>query len=150
MAAVEIVDHYLAGTRLRLRAVLDPASRRATHYKLAQKVAGEDEPGLITNLYLSPEEYAALHGLPGHGLEKLRLSVPPLGIDVFHGPLEGLVLAEVEFESDDAMLSFEMPLSFVAEVTYDRRFAGATLARTTSDDLGPLLRSFGLGLSDPA
>ena len=25
MAAVEIVDHYLAGTRLRLRAVLDPA-----------------------------------------------------------------------------------------------------------------------------
>jgi CYTH domain-containing protein len=42
-------------------------------------------------------------------LNKVRYSVPPLGIDVFEGTLEGLRLAEAEFNSPRKL----MPLSFL-------------------------------------
>jgi len=49
-------------------------------------------------------------------------------IDVFHDELDGLVVAEVEFDSPDALRSFEPPPWFGDEVTDDRRYRNASLA----------------------
>lgn len=50
-------------------------------------------------------------------------------IDEFQGELEGLVLAEAEFETNDIMLGFQSPKFTGQEVTRDIRFTGGYLIR---------------------
>ncbi len=100
-ATRRITDRYLPGTRLRLRRV-DYLDTGTCEFKFTQKVpAGRpgSVQGLITNIYLSAAEYDLLASLPAEVLCKCRLSVPPLSIDMFDPPLQGLVLADVEFST---------------------------------------------------
>jgi CYTH domain-containing protein len=137
---VSIVDRYLAGTRLRVRKIHGPG---IVEYKLTQKIpAAGGGRGLITTIYLDEREYQLLATLPYRALEKTRLSIPPFGVDVFAPPRQGLVLAEVEFESEAELRAFAAPPWAVAEVTDDARFAGGRLAET--EDAADLLRAFGL------
>jgi CYTH domain-containing protein len=146
VASRRITDRYLAGTRLRLRRVENRPSG-VCEFKLTQKVPA-DRPGaiqgLITNIYLSPAEYELLARLPAATLTKTRLSVPPLGIDVFGPPLHGLILAEAEFTTDEAARTFRQPPQAVAEVTDDPRFTGGTLVQTHRDDLLAWLAEYGI------
>jgi hypothetical protein len=91
-ASRRITDRYLAGTRLRLRRA-ESTHCGACEFKLTQKVPAQRPghvQGLITNIYLSQAEYELLACLPAATLSKTRLSVPPLGIDVFDPPLHGV------------------------------------------------------------
>jgi CYTH domain-containing protein len=147
-AVREITDRYLTGTRLRLRQTVD---RRDGHrYKLTQKIPA-DRPGpvqgLITNTYLSRAEYDLLARLPGETLIKTRHGMPPLGIDVFARPRDGLVLAEAEFDDETAMLAFRPPGYVIAEVTEDARFTGGHLVHTTREQLTSLLAEYGLDVA---
>lgn len=127
---MEILDHYLTDTRLRLRRM---QSDEEVLWKLGQKVREPDElPGLVklTNIYLSEQEYLALIDLDARSLRKTRwhwdFSGRSMAADDFHGPLSGLVLAEVELSLDDERLP--MPPGGIADVTDDDRFSGGTLA----------------------
>jgi CYTH domain-containing protein len=143
---VDIVDRYLAGTRLRLRRAASPGSAKP-ELKLTQKVpAARPGPvrGLITNLYLSPAEYDVLATLPGTELAKTRLFFPPYSFDVFGPPRCGLVLAEVELGSDADLAACPPPPGSVAEVTNDDRFTGGRLAVTPRAELLGWLAGFGL------
>ena len=147
-ASRRITDRYLPGTRLRLRRV-ECLDGGACEFKLTQKVpAGRPGyvQGLITNTYLSAAEYDLLALIPGEVLSKTRLSVPPLGIDVFDPPLHGLVLAEAEFTTDEAAQSFLPPQGAIAEVTDDARFTGGSLVRTRRHDLLAWLAKYGIKL----
>jgi CYTH domain-containing protein len=150
---VLIEDRYLRGTRLRLRRMtnLEEPGFRLT-YKLTQKVPSVNgAPGLITTLYLSADEYAVLLGIPSDTLRKIRSSFPPLGVDVFEGPLHGLVLAEAEFETARDEANFHLPAQAVAEVTADVRFTGGRLVTLTAVETGDLLSTFGIDRQrDPA
>ena len=143
---VLIEDRYLRGTRLRLRRMtdLEESGFRLTH-KLTQKVpAVSGAPGLITTLYLSADEYSALLGIPADTLRKIRSSFPPLGVDVFEGPLSGLILAEAEFETAADEATFHLPAQAVAEVTADVRFTGGRLVTLTAIETADLLATFGI------
>jgi CYTH domain-containing protein len=145
-ASRRITDRYLPGTRLRLRRVdlLDSGDRE---FKFTQKVpAGQPGfvQGLITNTYLSAAEYDLLASLPAEVLSKTRLSVPPLSIDVFDPPLHGLVMADIEFTTDQAAQSFRQPPVAVAEVTDDIRFTGGSLVRARRHDLIAWLAEYGI------
>ncbi len=65
-------------------------------------------------------------------IEKIRYLRPfPEGIielDVFKGGLEGLCLAEVEFESEEAASRFQPPDWFGKDVTADERYKNKNLA----------------------
>lgn len=141
----KITDRYLIGTTLRLRHVSD--QRDGHHYKFTQKIPA-DRPGpvqgLITNTYLSKTEHDLLAQLPGKMLTKTRFSVPPLGIDIFDPPLHGLVLAEAEFDTDNAMLAFRPPSYVIAEVTDDQRFTGGRLMSATREQLTSWLADYGI------
>lgn len=128
VAIVEITDVYFPGTRLRLRRMVDTRDGRPTIYKLTQKVPGGDHRRLTTNTYLSEAEYELFARLDGHRLTKLRYSVPPNGVDVFLPPLDGLVLAEMEYDDDEAMAAGTPPPGAIEEVTGDLRFTGGHLA----------------------
>ena len=131
--AEEISDLYVEGTRLRLREALPhdggPAMRR-----LGRKADVDATTRLLTSIYLQPEEFALLADLPGLRLSKTRhhLRAPPgvaLSIDRFHGALEGLILAEAEFDDVERLKAFPMPDFALCEVTDDPRYGGACLAR---------------------
>jgi CYTH domain-containing protein len=142
-----ITDRYLTGTRLRLRRV-EHQDGGGCVYKLTQKIpAGRPGPiqGLITNTYLSRAEHDLLATLPAAVLSKARYPAPPLGIDVFGPPLQGLILAEAEFSTDQAARSFQPPRGCIAEVTDDSRFTGGVLARTRRPDLLAWLGEYGIG-----
>jgi CYTH domain-containing protein len=143
-----ITDRYLTGTRLRLRRAELPGGK--SELKLTQKVPAPVPgavQGLITTTYLSAAEYDLLASLPAAVLSKTRYSVPPLGVDVFDGPLRGLVLAEAEFTTDDEARSFTPPPECVAEVTEDPRFTGGRLVTASRGDLLTWLTAYGLPLA---
>ena len=82
---------------------------------------------------VAPEQFDAAWPLTeGRRIEKTRYVLPVEGgeaeLDIFEGDLLGLVLVEVEFDSDDAMAGFDPPAWFGTEVTDDRRYTNAGLA----------------------
>jgi CYTH domain-containing protein len=127
-----IVDRYVRGTRLRLREVSDADGTVVR--KLGHKVRlGEDAREVAhTSLYLDEAEWAALAGLPADVLTKNRTIVPHgdarLAIDVFDGPLAGLVLVEIDSGDGDEV---EPPPQYQPfdEVTDDEAFTGGALAQ---------------------
>ena len=68
----------------------------------------------------------------GGRLSKVRRRVPygayTIEVDVFDPPLAPLVLAEVEFPSEDEALAFQPPAWFGREVTYDPAYTNASLS----------------------
>ena len=143
-----ITDRYLPGTRLRLRRI-DYLHSGDREFKFTQKVPASRPgyvQGLITNTYLSAAEYDLLATLPAAVLSKTRLSVPPLGIDVFEPPLHGLIMADVEFSTDSEAQSFLPPPAAVAEVTDDSRFTGGSLVSARRHDLLAWLAEYGIEL----
>ena len=125
---VGLLDRYIHGTRLRLRR--QQWDDGSVFRKLSQKVPRPDgRPGLITTMYLDEAEYAALAALPADVLRKVRLVVPPFGVDLFAGPLRGLVIGEVEFGSEAERDAWVPPADAIArEITGDRRLTCAALA----------------------
>jgi CYTH domain-containing protein len=148
VATRRIIDRYLTGTRLRLRRVehVDTANYE---YKLGQKIPA-DVPGpiqgLITNIYLTRAEYGLLASLPADVLSKTRLSVPPMGIDVFDSRLQGLIMAEAEFTSDATAAAFIPPPYCTAEVSTDPRFTGGRLVRVDADELARWMSEYDISL----
>jgi CYTH domain-containing protein len=78
---------------------------------------------VITNTYLSATEYEVLSIFEGNEIRKNRYPYEYEGrkyaIDVFVGPLWGLMLAETEFASDEEIASVTPPPCFALEVTND-------------------------------
>ncbi len=145
----QIIDRYLRGTRLRVRETIEQtASDARTAFKLTQKVPGVDGgPGLITTMYLDAAEHAALSRIPADVLRKTRLGIPPFGVDVFDAPLHGLVLAEVEFDTEEERRAFTPAIPFVAEITTDIRFTGGRLATASRAEVASDLLEFGIELA---
>ncbi len=82
---------------------------------------------------ISDEQFAAAwEQTRGRRIRKTRYTIPVDGyevdLDVFHDDLSGLVLAEVEFDSDETMSAFEPPHWFAREVTDELAFTNASLA----------------------
>ena len=127
---IEINDRYIRDTDLRLRRM---KSADEAVWKLGQKIrvrAESPEIVNITNIYLREHEYQILRQLQAATLVKTRWhwrrADRVLSVDEFHGPLAGLVLAEIELEADDSLLG--LPEGAIADVTHDDRFSGGSLA----------------------
>jgi CYTH domain-containing protein len=151
LKAVDIEDRYLDGTRLRLRRQVQRGGPIVV--KLTQKLPapGEHgEQGVLTTLYLSEAEHAALAALPAATLRKTRLSIAPYGVDVFAAPLDGLVLAEIEFDSLDDAAAFRPAPFCLAEVSEDRRFTGGSLVRASRDEVAAWAADYGIELRRPS
>lgn len=130
--ARRIEDLYIDGGRLRLRRITELSTGEQT-FKLAKKYA-PDNPliGPMTNLYLDAGEYAALDVLPGRRLSKRRHKVGAFCIDVFEGPLEGLVTAECEATNRMAAMRFDVPPWCLREVTTEPDYTGWRLAQSAA------------------
>ena len=140
-----ITDRYIEGTNLRLREQRDDGSPPV--FKLTQKIpapASAAQQGYITTMYLDGDAHERLSQLSAKVLAKLRYSVPPFGIDVFEGELDGLVLAEAEFDSAAQAATLKIPDFIAHEVSTDSRFTGGLLAHASRQDLETWLSDYGL------
>ena len=143
---IQITDNYITGTRLRLRKIRVPRTKELV-WKLTQKFApdaADFSRTVITNLYLSPAEYETLSVFEGNELRKNRYPFEhqgrAFGIDVFLGPLWGLMLAETEFETEEEMRDFALPSFAFMEVTNDALFTGGGLVEKSFEDIRAELR----------
>ncbi len=124
-----IVDHYIEGTRLRLREIV--AGDGSVARKLGHKVRLSPGPDEIacTSLYLDDPEWELLRMLPARTLRKTRHIVERDGLTIAVDELEdGSLLAEID---DGDQPSDDVPrwLSIMADVTSDESWTGSRLAR---------------------
>jgi adenylate cyclase len=108
--------------------------RKADERHMLTVKRGHGEIRREDEIELDAEQFAALWSLTESlRVSKRRYLVPLDGdltaeVDVFHGRLDGLVVAEVEFSSEDRSASFQPPDWFGRELTGDGRYATASLA----------------------
>jgi CYTH domain-containing protein/CHAD domain-containing protein len=126
---VTLRQGYLASEPYRSVRVRDAGSEGCT---LTVKAGGGAERTEIELPIQRTEFDAAWPHTEGRRLEKERRRIPcgehVIELDVFGGDLDGLVMAEVEFDSVDAMESFEPPDWFGLDVTDDDGYTNASLA----------------------
>ena len=82
---------------------------------------------------IEPEAFERLWPLTeGRRLHKRRHLLPhgdlTIELDVYEGDLEGLLVAEIEFSSEDEASRFEPPAWLSEDVTGDERYLNETLA----------------------
>jgi CYTH domain-containing protein len=137
----QITDNYVTATRLRLRKHRWVPTNEWT-LKLTQKhtpAPPDFSRTLITSIYLNEYEYEVLSVFEGNELRKNRYPYEHEGrlysVDVFLGPLRGLVLAETDFDTDAGMDAFPPPPFAHADVTRDEMFTGARLVELTAEEL---------------
>jgi adenylate cyclase len=128
--STRIEQGYIAieddGTEVRIR-------RRDGAAVLTVK-SGRGRSRLEEEIAIDAERFARLWPLTeGRRLEKTRYLIPAgagltIELDVYSGALAGLMVAEVEFGSEEAGDAFEPPEWFGSEVTDDVRFKNQTLA----------------------
>ncbi len=112
---VEIEQGYLAlepeGHEVRLR-------RKAEQYFLTVKSQG----GLVRSEYeveLTKEQFETLWpGTEARRLQKDRYLFDAFEIDIYKGRLQGLMVAEIEFEEEEQAQSFQQPNWLGRELTH--------------------------------
>jgi adenylate cyclase len=108
--------------------------RRRDEASVLTVKSGSGRTRLEEEIAIDAERFARLWPLTeGRRLEKTRHLIPTnagltIELDVYSGVLAGLMVAEVEFGSEDAAEAFEPPEWFGDEVTDDARFKNQRLA----------------------
>lgn len=117
------------------------------NYKWKQK--GLDEKIAIQNIEytmpLTEENYKILlNKIENNLIKKDRYKIPIndgliVELDVFHGNLEGLVFAEVEFQNIEIAESFNKPDWLGKDLCFDKRFDNTLLSKVEkySDEYDP-------------
>ncbi|HUX36229.1 MAG TPA: adenylate cyclase [Candidatus Paceibacterota bacterium] len=101
-------------------------------YTLTVKSGGE-KVRIETEIEITPDQFGELWPMTaGKQLSKIRYRIPygrqTIELDVYLGKLDGLVVAEVEFDSEEAGNNFVPPEWFGEEVTEDKRYKNKNLA----------------------
>lgn len=122
----------------------EPAVRiraRDGEYLLTIK-AGRGRVRREVEIAIDGEAGRALFDMAGdRRLEKVRYVIDRWEIDVFRGPLDGLVIAEVELDRPDEPLPPTPPgFDLLREVTEDATFTNQHLAHLTPDAARRLVR----------
>lgn len=130
---LQIFDNYIQDTRIRLRSVRIPETKEWTW--ILQQRFPEHEGDLmawkIAEIFLSEGEYHIFERFKGREIRKNRYfheyDGRQFSFDIFLGPLWGLNLVKVEFESVGEMRGFEPPPLPLIEVSDSPVFLGENL-----------------------
>jgi adenylate cyclase len=126
--ATEVEQGYLV-----IAGELEVRLRAADGHRLLTVKRGHGEVREEVEIQLSAEQFDALWPLTeGQRISKRRHVVPIDGlkaeVDVYGARLEGLVVAEIEFSSQEQAEGFQAPDWLGEEVTGDDRYANQSLA----------------------
>ena len=140
-------DVYIPDTdgihpRLRLR-------RKGEEYEITKKIPlteGDASAHIEMTIPLTKDEFISLEKTSNKTVEKDRYKVVIDGfeaeVDVFVGDLEGLIVIDFEFNSDEAKNAFAPTQVCLADVTQEMFIAGGKLAGKKYADIIPELQRF--------
>lgn len=144
----ELLDVYIPANRdihskLRLR-------KKADKYEITKKVQINADDASVQQEFTIPlidNEFNVLAATSDKRVQKDRYQVTidgyPAEVDVFRGNLEGLVLIDFEFGTEDEKTAFHQPACCLADVTQEDFIAGGQLAGKTYQDISADLDRFG-------
>ncbi|MBO4697543.1 MAG: adenylate cyclase [Lachnospiraceae bacterium] len=146
---LEMEQGYLItqGCTLRIRRAND-----CCFLTLKQKDPSKAVAGIIINEEVESEipraSYEALKQLVKGGfISKTRTLIPYLNhtieVDEFHGDLQGLIFAEIEYTDADDALHLPIPTWFSKDVSNDRRFRNTNLSEMDEEEIEAFLDEIG-------
>ena len=146
---LQFFDNYLTGTRLLLRQIRTPKTKQWQR-KFVQKYAIQP-PDLscfaFSEIELSEYEYEILSVFEGNELRYNRYFLKletgeTMFVDMFlNRQLWNLILAAIEFETEEAMKKFVAPPFLIKEITNEPLFSPAKLADATIENSQQLTAS---------
>jgi adenylate cyclase len=125
----EIAQGYLAiaedGTEVRLR-------QKGGKYLQTVK-SGSGKTRFESEIEITEDQFRALwDATEGKRVEKTRYELPhengTIELDIYHGELDGLLSAEMEFSSEEDSDKFSPPEWLSKEVTNDKKYKNQSLA----------------------
>lgn len=136
---LQIFDNYIENTRLRLRSVREPETKKRTRI-LQQRFPAENLwSWKIAEIYLNETEHEQFEQFEGREIRKNHyfhdFDFHRFEIDVYLGELWGLNTAKVLFETEEDLRNFKMPNFIVVEVTENPFFYGETLVEKKFSDV---------------
>lgn len=142
----EIIDIYIPKSSrhpvLRIR-------KKGDNYEITKKEPVKDDAShqKEDTIKLTAEEFGSLSLLDGKRIHKKRYYYDYKGrtaeVDVFQGPLKGLVLVDVEFSNKEDKDAFEMPDFCLVEITHEEFAAGGMLCGKGYEEIKAELEKFG-------
>ena len=97
-------------------------------------------------IILTEEEFLSLQKIEGKRVSKIRYDYPYnsriVEVAIFQEGLNGLVLADVEFDNTEEMQNFTMPEFCLADVTQEDFVAGGLLCGKTYAEIEPQLDKY--------
>lgn len=134
---IQISDNYLAGTHLRLRKIREPYENTWTF--IVQKRQFSASSVIVAEIYLDDREYGHFQQFEGREIRKNRyfheFDMAAFAIDVYLGPLKGLLIAQSEFDAPDKMDQFIPPPFCKVEITNDESYLGEQLVDRSFSEL---------------
>jgi CYTH domain-containing protein len=138
---LQLTDNYITNTRLRLRKIRVPETKER-RWLLTQVIhpAPEDLSQTIkVNTWLSAQEYEVLSIFEGNETRKNRFAYKHEGreytVDLYLGPLWGLLIAKTTIELDLTSDPAPMPEFAKVEITNEPLFTGPKLADRTIEEI---------------
>ena len=139
---IYIPDSATQHPRLRLR-------QKGNSYELTKKTPvneGDASAQIESTIQLDVEEFEALAKVSQKRVVKDRYAVDINGfaaeVDVFRDNLEGLVVIDFEFDSEEERAAFVRPEICLADVTQEDFIAGGILAGKSYSDITDELNRF--------
>lgn len=145
--AVDMVDIYIpedtsVHSKLRIR-------KKGSSYEITKKIptlATDASKHEETTIELSEIEYAALANVSQKTVHKERYSLifqeTSMEVDIFKDELEGLVVIDFEFDTEQQMKDFIPPDFCLADITQENFIAGGVLAGRTYAEIEQELERF--------
>jgi CYTH domain-containing protein len=140
-AHLQFFDNYVTGTRLRLRNIRQPETKEWTHILQQRRFPNDGDLSHVTveEIFLDEAEYAQFEAFEGNEIRKYRyfheFDGRMVAFDVYLGPLWGLNVATVEFDSADDAAAYDPPPFAVFEVTGEPFFDGTSLYESNFEDV---------------
>tara|TARA_Y100000310_G_C20518498_1_gene732431 strand:- start:550 stop:1062 length:513 start_codon:yes stop_codon:yes gene_type:complete len=142
----EIIDVYIPKTSrhptLRIRKNGD--KYEATKKEPIQE--GDASKQEEQTILLTEEEFNEFKNLDGKVAHKIRYYYPYKNkiaeIDVFQGPLKGLILVDFEFESEEEKEAFQTPDFCSNDITQEEFIAGGMICGKSYEDIEENLKRF--------
>ncbi|MDH3494908.1 MAG: hypothetical protein OEM82_15240 [Acidobacteriota bacterium] len=131
---LQIFDNYIAGSDLRFRKVRNPEDNQRS-YSIEKSRLGI----IFSRIDLNQSEYEAFRHLRGRETRKNRYSGSENGhiltYDVFLGPLWGLTVLKIDYQTEVDERQFELFPDITGETTADPFFDERNLVDLTLADL---------------
>ena len=149
---LQIFDNYIENTRLRLRSVRVPETKKWSWTLEHRFPPDENDLSVwkVAEMFLNEAEYHVFEQFEGREIRKNRYYYAPCGkqleLDVFIGRLWGLNMAKVVFENIEEMQNFEIPPFVIREITNNHFFIGENLVGKGFADVREEFRSSEFGV----